>query len=384
MPETNDAYDAIVVGLGGMGSAVVAHAARRGLRVLGLEQFEPGHAFGASTGRSRIIRKAYFEDAAYVPLLLRAYELWRELEAQTGSGVLRITGMLMLGDTTSAALAGTRRSAALHALPIEELSVSGVAARFPMVRMRPGEIALVEHDAGFVRPEEAIRAHLAVARARGATLRFGTSVSGWDASENGLVTVTLAGGERYTARTLALCMGPWFVHAAAALGVQLRVQRNVQAWFRPADARFALGTLPIFFVDRPDFPRQLYGFPDMGDGVKAAFHGYGETTTPEGLRRDVSDAEIARLRAALHDVLPGAAGALESSKVCMYALTPDEHFIIAPHPQSTNVVVAGGFSGHGFKFCSVVGEIVADLIERGESRHAIDFLSPKRFAATEA
>lgn len=373
-------YDVIVVGLGGMGSAVAAQAAERGLHVLGLEQFEPLHDRGASTGESRLIRKAYFEDPAYVPIVLRAYELWRELEAKTGVDILRITGILMLGEPDSRTLVGARQSAQLHDLVLEELSRDDVRERYPMVSIRPGESAIFEPDAGFVRPEAAIKAHLDVARAHGARLRFGARVSGWEPIGDDGVAVTLAGSETIGARKLALCMGPWFVEQAAALGVQLRVQRNVQGWFRPADARFALGRSPAFFGDRRDYPEFLYAFPDLGNGVKAAFHSYGETTTPDALRREVSDAEVEELRRALDDLLPGAGGEMLAAKVCMYSLTPDEHFVIAPHPDAANVVVAGGFSGHGYKFCSVVGEIVADLLERGESRHDIGFLSPRRFA----
>lgn len=375
-----DAYDLIIVGLGGMGSAVAAHAARRGLRVLGLEQFGPLHDRGASTGKSRIIRKAYFEDARYVPMLLRAYELWRELETATGLDILRVTGMLMIGQPESPMLRGAAQSADLHGLTVAELSGDAVARRYPMIALRPGEIALLEPDAGFVRPETAIEAHLQVARRHGATLQFDAPVSGWEATGNTAACVHLAGGRRFATRNLALCMGPWFVDYAATLGVQLRVQRNVQMWF-DAPQRFAVGSLPVFFVDRPDYPKQLYGFPDIGEGVKAAFHGYGETTRPQSLQRDVSTAEVDEVRYALNDFLPGAGGTLRASKVCMYSLTPDEHFVIARLGQATNVVVAGGFSGHGFKFCSAIGELVTDLVQGEAGRFDISFLSPDRFAA---
>jgi sarcosine oxidase len=259
------------------------------------------------------------------------------------------------------------------------LSAAAVAERFPMVKLRAGEVALVEPDAGFVRPEAAIEAHLRVAREHGADLRFETPVEGWETLGPERVRVTLATGERVEARALAACLGPWFVDRADDLGVPVRVQRNVQAWFRPASTAFEVGRLPVFFFDRPDYPKHLYGFPDIGEGVKAAFHGHGETTRPEDLRRDVEPDEIEAIRRALDDALPGAGGAFASAKVCMYSLTPDEHFVVARKPDSP-VVVAGGFSGHGFKFCSVIGEVVTDLVERGTSRHDIAFLSPERFA----
>jgi sarcosine oxidase len=384
-----DGFDAIVAGLGGMGSAVAAHAAARGMRVLGIDRFDEGHEGGASTGASRIFRTAYFEDPAYVPLLFRARALWRELERATGCDLLAQTGMLMVGDGRSAVLAGARESARLHGIAIEELSARDVGRRYPAFALRADETAIVEPDAGYVRPERAIAAHLRVAREAGATLRFGTALRSWEAERRDRVVVTLASGERVVARRLALCLGPWFADEMAALGVALRIQRNVQVWFRPAGARDDAATgLPVFFADRADYPMPLYGFPDLGDGlgIKAAFHAHGETTAPDALRRAVDVSDVDPLRRALDALLPGRAGDAIAAKACMYSLTPDEHFAIAPHARANDVVVAGGFSGHGFKFCSVVGEIVADLLEWGSSRHEIGFLSPARFAtkATEA
>lgn len=379
MKSADPIYDVVVVGLGGMGSAIAANAARRGLLVLGLEQFTPVHDLGASTGRSRIIRKAYFEDPAYVPLLIRAYELWRELEAHTGIEVMQLPGVLMVGQPDSPLLTGARISATLHDLRLEDLSAKEVHERFPMTRLIQGEVAVFEPEAGFIRPEAAIEAHLRVAKGHGATLKFGSRVSDWVVLGDDLINVVVETGACFKTRKLVLSIGPWFVDYAAAIGVQLRVQRNVQAWFRADDASFSLQSLPAFFVDRPYFPQRMYGFPNIGGGVKVAFHGHGETTAPSSLRRDVEPDEIDELRLALLDWLPGVHGELLAAKVCMYSLTPDEHFVIAPHPEAANVIVAGGFSGHGYKFCTVVGEIVSDLVERGTSRHDIEFLSPLRF-----
>jgi sarcosine oxidase len=192
--------------------------------------------------------------------------------------------------------------------------------------------------------------------------------------------VELDDGSTLDTERLALCAGPWMTQALADLGIPLRIQRNIQHWFEPADNRFALGNLPAFFADREDQPRRLYGIPDHGFGVKAAFHGYGDATTPETLDRDIHDDDVEPVRRALDRFLPGAAGRYLGGKACMYAFTPDEHFVIAPHPSDARIVIAGGFSGHGFKFAPVIGEIVTSLLVDGETPFDIGFLSPQRFA----
>jgi sarcosine oxidase len=371
-------FDAVVLGLGGMGSAAAAHLAGRGRTVLGVEQFGRAHDRGSSTGQSRIIRMAYFEDPAYVPLLRRAYALWTELEASTGMTLIDWCGILMAGAADSAVLAGAARSAELHAIPIEELTRAGAVARYPALRMRDGEYALFEPRAGMIFPEPAIEAHLRVAEAAGAELRFATGVRGYR-TEHGAIRVEFADGTSVETQRLAICAGPWLSGVTAELALPLVVQRNVQIWFTPSIAAYARARFPAFFVDRADAPAALYGFPDCGDGVKAALHGFGQTAVPAHLDRNVRAADIAAVKTALDEWMPGAAAAYRSGKVCMYTRTPDEHFIIDTHPRDARIVVAGGFSGHGFKFCPVVGEIVADLLLDGRTRHPIDFLRIDRF-----
>lgn len=372
-------FDAIVIGLGGMGSACVARLAERGLSVLGIEQFGPVHDRGASSGRTRLIRKAYFEDAAYVPMLLRAYDLWRDLEARTGADILDITGLLMAGSPSSPVLRGAIASAEQHALPLERLDARDVRRRFPAFAVRDDEVAVYENDGGVVFPEAAIEAHLGVAAAAGARLQFHTQVVAWRARA-GRVQVERFDGSVVEAGHLVVTAGPWLGELAGDLGVDLRVQRNVQLWFESATTGLGPGQTPPYLIDRPELPAPLYGFPDFGHGIKAAFHAHGEMSDPDQLERGIHATDVDPVRHALDAWLPGAAGALLGGKACMYTLTPDEHFVIAPHPAEHRVIVAGGFSGHGFKFASVVGEIVADLVIDGASRHDIGFLSPARFA----
>ena len=375
--------DVAVAGLGGMGSAIAAHCAARGASVIGLEQFGPAHDRGSSHGKSRMIRKAYFEDAAYVPLVLRSYELWRALEREAGQELLRIVGVLSVGEEKSEIITGTMRSAREHALPIEALSREQVRERYPDLQLLRNETAMFEPDGGVLDPEAAVRAHLKVAAAAGAELRFETAMQSWEADEAG-VRINLADGSKVSARKLVLSLGPWFKETLEALGVPLHIQRNVQAWFSPASNRYAAGRFPAFLLDRAGLPAPLYGFPDFGDGLKVAFHGHGLLTTANELEREVDTArDVTPIVEAMEQWMPGGAALFREAKPCMYSLTPDSNFVIDHHPRHANVILCGGFSGHGFKFAPVIGEIAADLALDGGSRHRIDFLSLTRFGANE-
>ncbi len=377
-----NAYDVVVVGLGGMGSAAAAQLAKRRKRVLGLEQFALGHDLGASCGLTRIIRKAYFEGPQYIPLLLRAYDLWRELEGDTGMALLDLTGLLMAGDPEGVLIRGVLASAARYDLPIAELAPAVVARRFPQVSLRTGETVLFEADAGVVFPELAIAAHQTVAREHGADLRGNVCVSGWRRSAFGALVVEVDGRAAFEAEQIVLCAGPWLAPLARELQLPIVVERDVQVWFAPLTAAFARAIFPAFLLDRTGLRKPLYGFPDFGDGVKAALHGSGARTSADQLDREIHAQDIALVRAALNEFLPGAGGHYRFGKACMYAMTPDEHFLIDRHPQDRGVVFAGGFSGHGYKFCPVIGEVIADLV-CDTPRHDIDFLSLRRFAGDE-
>ena len=372
-------YDVAIAGLGGIGSAIAAQCAARGASVIGLEQFGPAHDRGSSHGKSRMIRQAYFEDAAYVPLVLRSYELWRDLERQTAEELLRLTGVLSVGEESSEIISGTKRSAGEHGLRLETPSRRQVEDRYPTLRLAANEVALFEPDGGVLDPERAVRAHLQVAQRAGAELRFQVSMRGWESTGTG-VTIDLSNGDRVLAKTLILSLGPWFKETMDALGAPLRIQRNVQTWFWPSDGSYKAGQFPAFLLDRAGLPAPLYGFPDFGDGVKAAFHGSGEITTADELDREVDlKRDVEPVANAMEEWMPGATSSFREAKPCMYSLTPDGNFVIDRHPEEANVILCGGFSGHGFKFAPVIGEIAAELALEGGSRHQIDFLSLKRF-----
>ena len=375
------AYDSIVVGLGGMGSAAAAHLAQRGQRVIGFEQFGAAHDRGSSHGKTRIIRQAYFEDSAYVPLLLRAYELWHDLEQQTGQTLYVPTGGLFVGLPHSPLVVGSQRSAREHNLAHEVLDATAIHQRFPATRPRAQEVGVFELPAGMLFPERCVQAYLDRAAHLGAVLRFGTKIAEWGTTPSGAAFVTTVEGQRHEAGTLVLCIGAWWENARLSTSLPIRIERNVMHWFEPAAAaRQQLSKLPVFIVDR-EANAALYGFPYIpGQGLKAGFHHTGNFTHADSLEREVAAQEIQDVSAAVLEWLP-AAGRHVAAVVCMYELSPDEHFIVGAHPDSPQIIVAGGFSGHGFKFCSVIGEIVADLATSRSTHHSIGLFSPQRFAA---
>jgi sarcosine oxidase len=374
-------YDVAVAGLGGMGSATLAHCAMRGARALGIEQFEPVHTLGASGGKSRIIRQAYYEAAAYVPLLIRAYELWHDLERRTAMELMRLTGLLMAGSENHDVIRGSSHAAKTYDLPVEYLSARDMRSRYPQLRVLEDEVGVFERNAGALFPERAIRAHLDIAVQHGAELRFGTALRDWKTDVDA-VALEFCGGVRVRARSLVLTLGPWFAGAMREAGVPLEVQRNVQLWFDPVEKLYDAHAFPAFLLERDSLPAPLYGFPDFGDGVKAAFHGHGRFVEPDAIDREIDAArDVAPVAQALDQWMPGAASRYREGKACMYALTPDRHFIVDRHPRDSRVVLCGGFSGHGFKFAPVIGEIASQLALDGGTPHDIAFLSLHRFAS---
>ena len=379
-------YDVIVVGLGGMGSAAAYHLARRGRRVLGLERFTPAHDRGSSHGRSRVIRQAYFEDPAYVPLVLRAYELWREAERATGADLLLITGALMIGAPDSEVVAGSLRSAKEWGLGHELLDAGDLRRRFPMFAPTVGTVALYEGQAGVVRPEAAVGAHLTLAAEAGAELRFEEPIVAWEADSSGEgVTVTTGRGTERAGR-LVICPGAWAPELLTGLGVPLTVERQLQFWFQPSGdpAAFLPGRYPVWVWDGggDGQPYSLPAIDGLDGGVKAAWFRHGRTCTPDTIDRHVTAAEVGEMAETLRARVPLLPGRFIRAVACMYTNTPDQHFVVAPHPAHPQVAVACGFSGHGFKFAPVIGEILADLAITGTTAHPVGLFDPRRFAVS--
>ncbi|GAA2556607.1 N-methyl-L-tryptophan oxidase [Winogradskya consettensis] len=377
-------YDVIVVGLGGMGSSAAYHLAARGKRVLGLEKFGPAHDQGASHGGSRITRQSYFESPEYVPLLLRAYELWDGLKQDSGRDVISLTGGVMVGRPESLTVAGSLRSAQQWGLEHEMLDAGQLRRRFPAMAPGPQEVALYEAKAGFVRPEETVSAHLELAAKHGADLHFHEPMTSWETTADGGVRVETASGS-YTAGHLVVTPGPWAPELLAELGVPFLIERQVQYWFQPGGGvgPFEPANFPIYIWEDAD-GSQVYGFPAIDGpdgGAKIAFFRRGVPTTPATIDREVHQPEIDAMAERTRRHFPDLPGTFLRAKTCLYSNTPDEHFVIAPHPGSTSVTVACGFSGHGFKFVPVVGEILADLATTGATAHPIALFDPHRFAS---
>ena len=382
MNEHNWAYDVIVVGLGGMGSAAAYHLAARGQRVLGLERFTPAHDKGSSHGGSRIIRQSYFEDPAYVPLLLRSYELWEKLAHDSGRDVYRMTGGLFLGPPACLTVAGSLRASRQWGLAHEVLDAREIRSRFPNFTPSAGDIALYEAKAGFARPELTVQAHLALAENAGATLQFGEQVLEWAESAGGVAVRTARG--TYTAGRLVICPGAWAPQLLTEFGVPITIERQVLYWLDPVGGTAAYTDHPIF-IDENASGMQIYGFPAIDGargGVKVAFFRKGVECTPETIDRRVRPHEVREMRERVGQLLPALNGPCLHSATCMYSNTPDQHFVIARHPECAQVIVACGFSGHGFKFVPVVGEILADLAIDGATDHSISLFDPSRLVTT--
>lgn len=371
-------YDVIVIGLGGMGSAAAYHLAARGQKVLGLEKFTPAHDQGSSHGGSRIIRQSYFEDPAYVPLLLRAYELWEQLATDSQREVYRITGGLFCGPPDCETVAGSLRAAREWSLPHEVLDAGELVARFPNFTPAPTDLAVYEAKAGFARPELTVRAHIDLAVKAGADLRFGEQVLSWSETADGVRVTT--GTATYTAGQVVICPGAWAPELLKEFGIPITVERQVLYWLDPVGGTTPFVDQPIF-IDENALGQQIYGFPAIdgpGGGVKVAFFRKGRECTPETIDRVVHDQEIAEMRVRVGELLPALDGPCVHSATCMYSNTPDQNFVIARHPDSVNVTVACGFSGHGFKFVPIVGEILADLAMTGTTAHPIALFDPQR------
>ena len=373
--------DVIVLGLGAMGSAAAYHLAARGVRVLGIEQFTSPHDLGSSHGGSRIIRQAYFESPDYIPLVLRAYELWRKLEVDSGTRLLHITGGMTLGRAGGEIVSRTMAAAREHSIPFEVLEGAEIARRFPAVRALDGDVAVVEPHAGYLLPEECIRAHLKMAEEAGAELRFEERVEGWKAVSGGVEVRTSRG--TYEARHVVIAAGPWAQSALAEV-FPLRVTRQVMAWIQPRGGvgDFVPERFPVWLAEDPEGGAPAYGFPAIDGedgGVKAAIHGSDIVCTPETVDRAIHDADLKRIVERVKVRMPALEGDVLRAKTCMYTMTPDENFVIGAHPSVPNCTVACGFSGHGFKFASVVGEVIADLAMMGRTELPVGIFDPGRF-----
>ncbi|MEM6469079.1 MAG: N-methyl-L-tryptophan oxidase [Planctomycetota bacterium] len=378
-------FDAIVLGVGGVGSAALYHLARRGLSVLGIEQFEIAHDRGSSHGETRAIRKAYFEHPDYVPLIERAYQNWFDLEARVSlpNRLLVQQGILEIGPPDGVLIRGLRDACAHHDLLLENVDPQDFEERFAGFRLPDGNVAVYEPDGGFLHVESCIRTHTEQARAHGAQLLLGNSVLKW--KENGQCVELETTGGRINADRLVITTGAWSSQILGNLGLKFKVLRKHQHWYEAKTEYYAASAgSPVFFYERPE--GYFYGFPCIGEQsgfptcIKVAEHSGGIEVSDPGMRELQRDAaDVNRIEQFLSDCMPAVTLKALGHATCMYNMSPDEHFVVDGHPESERVVFAAGLSGHGFKFASVLGEILADLAESGQTDLPIDFLRLKRF-----
>lgn len=365
-------WDAIVIGLGGVGSAAAFHMADAGYRVLGLDQHPAVHSFGSSHGKTRIIRQAYFEDASYVPLLRRAYELWDGLGQATGQQLFHRTGLVEMGPANGVVIPGVLRSASIHGLDVESLPMVELQRRWPGFACREDWRAVIEHDAGYLRVEECVAAHLSQAARASATLRHQQAVRSWAVEGDGVAVTTDDGIER--AGRLVIAGGPWSGPLLGQIGVPLQVLRKHQYWYSPKQNGYRqCEGFPCFFHETP--AGYFYGFPSLDDsGVKAARHSGGTKIGQPTTEHPVDDEDRLLVEHYLSEFLPGLGNRLTTQLGCYYTVTADENFIVDLHPEHEQVVVVAGLSGHGFKFTSVLGELASQLAIEGKTSLDASFL----------
>ena len=379
-------FDAIVLGVGSMGSATCYYLASRGYRVLGLEQFDIPHDQGSHAGQSRIIRKAYFEHPDYVPLLERAYENWKEIENKTGSQIYFPTGLLYAGKSNDILIKGVRESAEKYHVNVESLSNKQAQERFPQFQIPEGYEVLFEPDAGFVTPERAVLLYVEQAIQAGAHIHTKEKVISW--KKEGEIITVVTSKETYTCKKLIITAGPWAGNLIPGFSSQLKVTRQVIAWVNPKERKpFELGQFPCWLIDDHTQHGMYYGFPILPVGtfgapigLKVALHYPGQVTDPDAVNRVPSGEDENMLIEAIHQYLPDGYSSTHVMKTCLYTNTADENFVLDFLPgYDEHVAIAAGFSGHGFKFVSVVGEIMADLAMKGKTELPIGFLNAKRF-----
>ena len=372
-------FDVAIVGLGAMGSAAAFQLSSRGYRILGLDKFKPPHKLGSSHGETRIIRKANFEHSSYVPIVEKAYILWEELERMVEKKLMLQTGGIMLGLPSGGLVSGAEQSAKENQLPYERITAEEVRYRHPALQPSGDLVGVWDPSAGILWPELCIEAQLDLALQNGAELRFHEEILSWKVDGDGVQVTTLNGV--FYAERLLFAAGPWIPQLLPDLQLPLEIERQTLFWFEPvANAEeFSSDRCPIFIWDYGK-GRHFYGFPNLGRVVKVSrMHG-GEVTDPSTIHRNVSDHEADAIRALLQEYIPDANGRWLAAAVCMFTNTPDNHFLIDYHPIHSQVVIASPCSGHGFKYSSALGEILADLLTDREPNFNIELFRLNRFS----
>jgi len=370
------AYDAIVLGTGGVGSAALHQLAARGAKVLGIDRFMPPHDRGSSHGQSRIIRQAYFEHPNYTPLLLKSYRLWNELAQQVNRQLYEEVGVLQMGPPEGIVVPGVMRSAKEHDLNVEQLVSEDIRKRWPALGVPSGYLGVLEQKAGYLFVESCVGAHLEMALRSGAELRCPVTVVSWQPGPP--VRLQTTDGELVADKLIATA-GAWTGELLSDLGLNLEVRRKSLFWYQlDTPTESTARDLPCYFYELPD--GYFYGFPQIDErGVKVCEHSGGQhIDDPLQVDRDIDPEDARRIETFLTECLPGISKQRSDHAVCYYTMSPDENFIVDRHPDHPQVVFAAGLSGHGFKFTPVLGQALADLALDGSTELPIDFLALNR------
>lgn len=390
-----ESYDVIVIGLGAMGAATCHELARRGVRVLGLDQHAPPHAYGSSHGDTRITRLAIGEGAHYSPLAMRSHQLWREMETETGAELMTTTGMLLISSSATTAsvhvphfFRNTLEAADQFGIEHERLDAAEIRRRFPQFAVADDEVGYYEPAAGFLRPEACIDAQLKLARRHGAVLKTGAVLESLNVLDSHVQV--MAGGEGFEAERLVMCMGAWLPEWLPPREAALfTVRRQVLYWFdTDQPALFEPGPCPVFIWELPVEDRVIYGFPAVDGprgGVKIATEQQGVATNPRDVERTVSAQEAAEThRDCIAPFMPAVSNRLIKAAACLYTVTPDAGFVVDDYPDSERVTVVSACSGHGFKHSAAIGEAVAQSLAEGGRQLDLGPVDWARFRSTSA
>ncbi|WP_026210517.1 N-methyl-L-tryptophan oxidase [Flexithrix dorotheae] len=381
-------FDIAIIGLGAMGSASLFQGALKKKKVIGFDMFSPPHSYGSTHGGTRITRQTYFEGHEYIPILKHSYDLWRKIEKASGEDILNITGGLMIGDRFNSIVDKCLQSAKLYNLPYQLFNPVDLKNKFPVLNTGSNYFALLDESAGYLNPEKGVKSQLDLAKKLGAEIRFNEKVINWEINDNTGLVELFSETKKYFAQKLIITVGPWAVDQMKQYGIEIKPERIVQFWMKPKNdiKQFNPSNFPIF-IWTVEKDLDLYGFPAVDnkmDGVKVAFyphnkHPIRQYTHPDSIDREVSEEETLVMKEYLKRYIPELNTAPLKTITCMHVNSPDGHPIISKHPNYAQVLYGVGFSGHGFKFSNVVGEILTDLAISGKSKFNMKMFDISRF-----
>lgn len=379
-------FDVIVIGQGSMGSAATYYLARRGTKVLGLEQFQIPHAHGSHTGQSRLIRKAYFEHPNYVPLLQYAYDNWAKLEQVAGRQLFYRTGLLYHGASDSDLIKGVLASSEKYHILVKQYTQEERDAQHPNFQLSDTYQSLFEADAGFILPEKTIATYYELALKAGATIQSQEAVLNWEDKGDKILVHTDKAS--YQTQKLVIAAGAWASKLLLQLAPKLQVTQQSLFWLKPRDwEAFSLRNFPCWCLTPEGEEGLFYGFPilpqqrfDGQVGLKIAYHAPEQAIDISQARPPVTTAAYKRIQDLCQSFLPDAFESILACQTCLYTYSENEDFIIDHLPNTDRkVTIACGFSGHGFKFVPMVGAVLADLALEGKTDAPIEFLSVGRY-----